>query len=347
MELGPVRPSSGPSGCERVGLDEVEQPRGNLTPPLAIFSLRQAPAAEASKGNRGGAMHRIGVLSTAWDPASPVLRAFRDGLTKLGYIEGQDLTIEVRSGGGRNERLPALAAELVDLGVEAIVTGGPYALDAARDATTTVPIVFAGVGTNFAPARAEGNLTGVPEQIVELIAPRLDFLKEAAPTLRRLAVLANPDNYGTPAYLQESRTWAEAAGVTLQVYEVQDPSDTTPSFSKMTGDGVEGLIAFTDSIIFGQRETIVQQAKQHGLPGSYPYREWVTAGGLLSYGPNLATILREPVPAKVHKILQGARPSDIPVEQPRLELFINLTTAKAIGLSMPQSLLSRADETIE
>ena len=208
-------------------------------------------------------------------------------------------------------------------------------------------MVFAGVGANFAPARSGGNLTGVAEQIVELIAERLNLLKEAAPRLGRVAILANPDNYGTPAYLQQSRTWAQAAGVTLHVYEVRDPNNITPAFLKMTSDGVEGLIAFTDSIIFGQRETIVQTAKQHGLPGTYPYREWVTAGGLLAYGPNLTTILRGPVPGMVDQILQGAKPSDLPVEQPRLELFINLTTAKAIGLTIPQSLLSRADETIE
>jgi putative ABC transport system substrate-binding protein len=162
-----------------------------------------------------------------------------------------------------------------------------------------------------------------------------------------VTILANPNNYGTQAYMQRCREWAQTAGVTLRVYEVRDPDDIEPAFAKMVGERAEGLIAFTDSIVFGQRDKIVQTALKNGLPGSYPYREWVAAGGLLSYGPNLATILRGPVPAMIDKILKGTKPSDLPVEPAVSEVFINLKTAKAIGLTLPKSLLARADELIE
>jgi putative ABC transport system substrate-binding protein len=290
---------------------------------------------------------RVGVLSTTWGSTSPILQGFKEGLKELGYIEGRNLVIEVRNGEGRNDRLPALAAELVGLRVDVIVTGGPYALQAAKNATATIPIVFAGVGANFAPARSGGNLTGVAEEIIEATGKRLTLLKEAVPSLMRIAILANPDNYGTEAYLQECRAQAQAVGVALQVYEVRDPNDISPAFAKMVSERAEGLVAFTDSIIFGQREKIVQTALKNRLPGSYPYREWVTDGGLLSYGPNLTATMREPVPIMVREILKGAKPSEIPLEHPKSEIFINLKTASALGLTIPQSVLLRADEAIE
>ncbi len=243
---------------------------------------------------------------------------------------------------------PPHLVEVVEPGLEAIilVTVGPYALEAAKNATATIPIVFAGVGANFAPARSGANLTGVAEEIIASTVKRLALLKEAVPSLTRVAILANPNNYGTQAYVQQCRAWAQAAGVTLQVYEVREPDDIAPAFAKMISEHAEGLIAFTDSIIFGQREQIVQTALKNGLPGSYPYREWVTAGGLLSYGPNLATILVGSVPMMIDKILKGAKPSDLPVEQPKSEVFINLKTAQALGLTIPPTLLFQANEVI-
>jgi putative tryptophan/tyrosine transport system substrate-binding protein len=173
------------------------------------------------------------------------------------------------------------------------------------------------------------------------------LLKEAVPSLTLVGVLANPSNYGTEAYLQRCHAWAQAAGITLHVYEVRDPNDITPAFAKMVAEHVGGVIAFTDSVIFRQRDAIVQTALKDGLPGTYPYREWVTAGGLLSYGPNFATALRGPVPAMIDKILKGAKPSELPIEHPKSETFINLKTAKAFGLTIPPTLLMRADEVIE
>jgi putative tryptophan/tyrosine transport system substrate-binding protein len=309
-----------------------------------VVGLLVAFAVWAEQGAR---IYRIGVLSTTLGPTSPVGQAFRERLKERGYVEGRNLAIEVRAGVGSSAQLQALAAELVQLRVDLIVSVGPYALEAAKNATGTIPVVFAGVGANFPGIRGAPNLTGVAEEIIESTVKRLALLKEAIPTLTRVAILANPNNYGTQAYLQECRTWAQAARVTLHVYDVRTPDDITPAFAKMTDDRIEGLIAFTDSIIFSQREKIVQTALKNRLPGSYPYREWVTSGGLLSYGPNLATILLETVPVMVDQILKGTKPTDLPIEQPRSEIFINLRTARALGLTVPQSLLSRADERIE
>jgi putative tryptophan/tyrosine transport system substrate-binding protein len=290
---------------------------------------------------------RIGVLSTTWGPTSPIIQSLRDGLRGLGYVDGQNLAIEVRSGEGRNDRLPALAAELAGLPVDLLVTGGPYGLQAAKDATTTIPIVFAGAGANFAPTQSGGNITGVAEEIVKSTGKRLSVLKEAVPSLARIAVLANPDNYGTKAYLEECQAVANAAGMTLQVYEIRDPGEVAPAFPRMIAERAEGLLAFTDSILFGQRTNIVQAALKNGLPGCYPYREWVADGGLLSFGPNLTTIMRQQIPRMVDEILKGKMPSGLPVQHPKSELFVNLKTARTLGIALPKPLLDRADELIE
>jgi putative ABC transport system substrate-binding protein len=288
---------------------------------------------------------RVGVLPAT--ATSPGLLALREGLKELGYVEGRNLAIDARDGGPTNDRLPALAAELVGLRVDVIVTQGPYGLESAKEATKTIPIVFSGVGANFPGIRSEENLTGVAEEIIESTVKRLALLKEAVPSLTRVGVLANPNNYGTQDYLQRCEAWAQAAGVALHVYEVRAPNDIAPAFAKMVDEHVDGVIAFTDSVIFRQRDVIVQTALKYGLPGSYPYREWVTAGGLLSYGPNFAATLRGPIPAMIDKILKGAKPSELPLEHPKSEVFINLKTAKALGLTIPQSLLLRADEVIQ
>jgi putative tryptophan/tyrosine transport system substrate-binding protein len=290
---------------------------------------------------------RIGVLSTTWGATSPIIQSLRDGLRRLGYVEGQNLALEVRSGDGRNERLPALAAELVGLPVDLLVTGGPYGLQAAKDATTTIPIVFAGAGANFAPTQSGGNITGVAEEIVQSTGKRLLVLKEAVPSVARVAVLANPNNYGTKAYLEECQARAKDAGMTLQIYEIRDPSDVAPAFPKMIAERAEGLLAFTDSILFGQRANIVQLALKNGLPGSYPYREWVAEGGLLSFGPNLTTIMSQQIPQMVDKVLKGTATTGLPVQHPKLELFVNLKTAKTLGITLPKPLLDRANELIE
>ena len=294
-----------------------------------------------------GTVRRVGLLSTTFAARAAGIQAFRDRLKELGHVEGRNLVIETKDGGGRNDRLPALASELIKLPADVIVTLGPYALQIAKDATTTIPVVFTGIGANFAPTRSGGNLTGVVEELIESTATRLALLKEAVPGFKRVGILANPDNYGTQAYLQQCRAWVQASGATLHVYDVRDPDDVAPAFDKMLSDRVEALVAFPDSVIFGQRDRIVQTALKKNLPGVYIYREWVAAGGLLAYGANQTTILAGPIPTMVDKILKGAKPSELPVEPARLELFVNLKTAKAMGLTLPQPLLARANELID
>jgi putative ABC transport system substrate-binding protein len=292
-----------------------------------------------------GRMLRIGLLPAT--ATSPAFQALREGLGELGYVEGRNLVIEARDGRPTNDRLPALASELAAVPVDVIVTQGPYGLQAAKDTTKTIPIVFTGVGANFPGLRSDPNLTGVAEEIIGSTVTRLELLKEVVPRLDRAAVLANPNNYGTRDYLNACQTWAHTAGVGLHVYDVRDPDDVPRAFAKMSLDQIQGLIAFTDSVIFRQREVIVQTALKQRVPGCYPYREWVSAGGLLSYGPNFTATLRGLVPIMIDRILKGTKPSDIAVERPRSEIFINARTAAAMGMTIPASLLRRAAEVIQ
>jgi putative tryptophan/tyrosine transport system substrate-binding protein len=310
---------------------------------VGASALARTPSARAQQPER---VVRIGMLSTSFGQRADGIRAFKARLKALGYTEGENLVIEMRDGEGRNDRVSAFAADLVERRVDLIVPLGPYAIGAAKAATATIPIVFTGIGTNFPLARSEGNTTGVAEELVESTTGRLALLKEAVPSLARVGVIGNPGNYGTPAYLEKCRAWAQAAGAALQVYDLRDPNDTAPIFAKMADDRVEALIAFPDSVIFGQRDNIVQSALRGGLPGVYLYREWVAAGGLLAYGPNQASILGGPLPAMVDKILKGAKPGDLPVEHGKLELFVNRATARSIRIELPHSLLSRADEVL-
>jgi|SRR5271165_4870874 len=282
---------------------------------------------------------RVGFLPASTD--SPGLRELRDGLQDLGYVVGQNLLLEARDGGPNNEHLQERAAELLALHVDIIVTQGPYGLVAAKKATTSVPIVFAGIGANFPALTDGGNLTGVAEEIVDSTVMRLVLLKEAVPSLARIGILANPGNYGTKSYLQACQIWAQKFGVDLTVYDVKSPEDVSPAFDRMARDQMQGVLAFTDSIIFRQRDLIVKIALEKNLPGVYPYREWVEAGGLLAYGPDLSHTLRQQVPAIVDKILKGSKPTDIAVEQPKSFFFINLSTAKAMGITLPKSVLDR------
>jgi putative ABC transport system substrate-binding protein len=305
---------------------------------LAGFSLARA--------QQPGRVIRIGMLSTSFGQRADGIRAFKARLKELGYAEGENLVIEMRDGEGRNDRVSTFAADLVERRVDVIVPLGPYAIQAARAATTTIPIVFTGIGTNFPLARSEGNTTGVAEELIESTTGRLALLKEAIPNLVRVGVIGNSGNYGTPAYLEKCHAWAQTAGATLQIYDLRDPDDTAPIFTKMADDRVEALIAFPDSVIFGQRDNIVQTALRSSLPGVYLYREWAAAGGLLAYGPNQASILGGPLPIMLDKIIKGAKPGDLPVEHGKLELFVNRGTAQAMRVILPQSLLSRANEVI-
>jgi putative ABC transport system substrate-binding protein len=283
---------------------------------------------------------RIGCLPSTGN--SPGLIGLRDGLKQIGYVEGDNLLLAFRDGGPRNERLDELARELLGLPVDVLVTQGPYGLEAAKRATTSVPIVFAGVGANFPGLTDGGNVTGVAEEIVESTVKRLAVLKETVPGLARIGILQNPRNYGTAQYLRACQEWANTAKVSLKAYDVQDPDDVLSAFRLMITDGMQGVIAFTDSVIFRQRDVIVQTAIKYRLPGVYPYREWVEAGGLLSYGPDLKQTLQQQIPPMIDRILKGTKPGDIPVQRPNSSLYVNLESARVLGVTVPQAIRDRA-----
>jgi len=300
---------------------------------------------------------RIGYLSTNHG-ANPHLReAFLQGLRDLGYVEGGNVVIEYRDAEGKPERLPALAAELVGLKVDVIfVGGGTLAALAAMQATRTVPIVFAGVadpvgsGLGTSLARPGGNVTGLSMLAPELVGKCLELLTQAVPGVSRVAVLWHPGALGertSKDMLKEAEVAARALGVRLQFVEARGPAYFDRAFSDMTKARAGALTVLTSNMFFIERRRLVDLAAKHRLPAVYQWREGVDAGGLMAYGPNVTDLFRRAAPY-VDKILKGAKPGDLPVEQPtKFELVINLKTAKALGLTIPQSLLIRADEVIQ
>ncbi|HSB79227.1 MAG TPA: ABC transporter substrate-binding protein [Candidatus Methylomirabilis sp.] len=276
------------------------------------------------------------------------------GLREHGYIPGQNLVIECRWDRGRYELAPALAAELVRLKVDLIVvTSGPR-VRATKDATSTIPIVMVYVAepvTNKLVANLAhpgGNVTGVTYTVGPEIAGKyLQLLKEAIPTLSRVAVLLYPDYPVTPAFLGEAQAAARALGMTLQSYDVRAPEEFESAFTAMTRARADGLLVQVHPIVFAHPRRVADLAVQSRLPVVYPYRDLVMEGGLMAYEANAPAMFHR-VPMYVDKILKGAKPGDLPVEQPtKFDLIINLKTAKALGLTIPQSILMRADQVIE
>jgi putative ABC transport system substrate-binding protein len=295
-------------------------------------------------------------------PTNPHDEAFQAGLRDLGYVEGRNIAIERRYSEGRAEPLLDLAVELVRLKVDLIVVdacGAP--LNAASQATGTIPIVVASCNNDLVASglitslsRPGGNITGLSELTPELGAKRLELLKEAVPKARRVAVLWNP-TYSEP-FSQNFRFWsadwaemraaAQKLGLTLQPVEIRGPDDFDAAFSTMTRERVEALVTLSDPVMVLHRRRITTLAATHHLAAMYASREIVDAGGLVSYGPSSTDLFRRAA-GYVGKILGGAKPGDLPVEQPtKFEFVINLRTAKALGLTIPQSLLARADEVI-
>jgi putative ABC transport system substrate-binding protein len=264
--------------------------------------------------------------------------------------------IEYRSAEGKLERFPALVAELVALKVDVIVVAGTPASLAAKQATRTLPIVFAtaadpvGSGLVTSLARPGGNITGLSILSPELVGKRLELLKQAVPGVSRVAVLWQPgghDERTDKDILKDAEVAARALGVRLQVVEARGPEDFDRAFSDMTRARAGALTVLTGIMFLNERRRLVDLATKNRLPTVYPYREFVDAGGLMAYGPNLADLYRRAA-TYVDKILKGAKPGDLPVEQPtKFELVINLKTAKALGLTIPQSVLGRADEVIQ
>jgi putative tryptophan/tyrosine transport system substrate-binding protein len=282
------------------------------------------------------------------------LQLLRDALRELGYVEGKNLQLEVRWGEGKLDRLPALAAELVQLKVDVIVAASSPAVLAASQATRTIPIVMptssdpVGDGLVASLARPGGNITGLSQMAPELGEKRLQLLKEMFPKVSHaMAVLWNPDYVGMRARFEQARVAAPAVGLTVRSVEVRDARELDVAFEAIIREHPEALLLLVDPLTLSQRARIVEFAAEQRLPAIYETRDFVDVGGLISYGPNVPDLFRRAA-TYVDKILRGAKPADLPIEQPtKFELVINMRAAKALGIKFPESILLRADKVIE
>jgi ABC-type uncharacterized transport system substrate-binding protein len=280
--------------------------------------------------------------------------AFRQGLKELGYVEGQNILIEERWAEGRAERFPGLLAELLRLKIDVIVQASGQGAMAAKKATTTVPIVFVGVGDPVGAglvtslARPGGNLTGLSLAWAEGLAGKWpELVKETVPGVSSVGLLFNPVSPTMPPYVKAAKAAASMLGVRLQEFEVRDAKDLDGAFAAMARQKLGALIVITDPLTLRHRTQVVQLAANNRLPAVYTFGEFVRAGGLVAYGPSVTEMFHRAA-AYVDRILKGAKPADLPVEQPtKFELVINLKTAKTLGLTIPRSLLLRADQVIE
>ncbi len=295
-------------------------------------------------------MRKIGVLAN--EPWSAI-DGLRQGLRELGYIEGHNLRLEYRYAEGQTERYPALAAELVALPVDAIVTTGTPAALAAKRATTTIPIVMAtggdpvGTGAVSNLARPGGNITGLSSLTSEVDAKRFELLRELLPTFSRVGVLMNPINPFNIIAAQHMRSVAERLGVRLDFVEVSTEAEFDEALRSLRRLHPDAVVVIADAFLLGHRTRIAQFMAESHLPAIYAYRDHVEAGGLMTYATNFRDLFRRAA-IFVDKIFKGAKPGDLPIEQPtKFEFVINLNTAKALGLTIPPVLLARADEVIE
>ena len=298
---------------------------------------------------------RLGYLSPNLAASAHLREAFRQGLRDLGYVEGRNVVLDYRDAEGKLERLPSLAAELVALKVDVIVAPNTVGVLAAKQATETIPIVFAvaadpvGSGLVTSLARPGGTVTGLSILAPELVGKCLELLTQAILGISRVAVLWQPGGLGERTekdMLKGAEVAARALGVRLQFVEARGPADFEKAFSDMTSVRAGALTVLPNNLFNNERRHLADLAAKHRLPTVFPYREGADAGGLMAYGANLADLLRRAA-TYVDKILKGAKPGDLPVEQPtKFELVINLKTANILGLTIPQSVLARADEVI-
>jgi len=319
---------------------------------VLVVSLTLAPL--TAEGQQAG-VPRVGYLGNS-SPSLEVdlLDAFRQGLREFGYTEGQNIIIEYRWAEGNYDRFPDLLADLVRLKVDAIVTAGTPGALAAKRATKTIPVVMAvagdavGTGLVASLARPGGNVTGSTTIVQELEGKRLELLKEVVPRLSRVAFLSNPTNPLSPIILKQTQLAARALRLRLEpVVEVKGVSELERAFATISKLRSDALIMVADRFLLAERTRIVEFAEKHRLPTMYPYSEMVKDGGLMSYSLSYPDLFRRAA-KYIDKILKGTKPADLPVEQPtKFELVINLKTAKAFGLTIPQSVLLRADQIIE
>jgi putative ABC transport system substrate-binding protein len=320
---------------------------------VGALGLLAAPL--AAEAQQAGRVPRIGFLVlTSPSSASRLLDAFRQGLRELGWVEGQNIVIDYRFAEGKYDRLPDLAAELVWLKVDVIAAGPTPPALAAKNATGTIPIVMTvaahpvELGLVASLARPGGNVTGLSYDVgLETIVKGLELLKEALPKVRRVAILWNAVNPAQALVIRDINAAARSSGVQLQLLGVRGPSEFDGAFAAMAKHRVEAVLVVADSLFNLHRAQLADLAAKNRLPSMHGLRENVEAGGLMSYGPSLVATYRRAA-VFVDKILKGAKPSELPVEQPtKFDLVINLKTAKALGLTIPQSLLLRADQVIE
>jgi len=291
------------------------------------------------------------------EPVERTVRAFVHGLRDLGFVEGRNIVIERRSAEGQPDRIPALVQEMVNLKVDVLVTAGSPMSDAARRATATIPVVAVAardpvaMGLATSLARPGGNLTGLTlDAGATLDGKRLELLKAAVPSASRIAVIRPRPRTGRPVWDPDIEAAARAMGLTLQLVAVDDPEEFKAAFTAIARDGAQAIFVPAGAPLYlgpQARRLIIDFAAKHGLPTVAPWREFPESGGLMSYGPDNADLFRRAA-TYVVKILKGAKPADLPIEQPtKFEFVINMKTAKALGLTIPKSLLLRADEVIE
>jgi putative ABC transport system substrate-binding protein len=318
---------------------------------LATTVLATVSLAEAQQAKK---VYRIGFISPSSSAtAAPNLEAFRQGLRDLGYVEGDNIAIEIRWAGGSAERLPHLVAELIQLKVDVLVVGAATGALAAKNAGITTPVVFAavtdplGYGIIGSLARPGGNITGVALALGEGFSGKwVELLKEAAPKVGRVAVLRNPAHPLAEVFLRETQAAGRALGVRLAFFEAQDSSQLGSALSRMEKERAGALIVTPDPFFTSQRSLIVDFVARRHLPSMFFAKEFVDAGGLMSYGPSFPASYRRAA-YYVDRILKGTKPADLPVEQPmKFEFVINLKTAKQIGLTIPQWTLMKADRVI-
>jgi ABC-type uncharacterized transport system substrate-binding protein len=316
-------------------------------PALILATIHLAEAQQPKK------VPRIGFLLATSPGPDPRIEGFRQGLRELAYVEGKNIAIEWRYAEGKEDLVPTLAAELVQLNVEIIVTDGTNVTRAAKNATKTIPIVMASdadpVGNGFVAslARPGGNVTGLTNLLAGLSGKRLELLKEAIPDISRVGILWNPENPSSVSGFKETQEAARALAMQLQSLEVRSADDFAGAFRAATKAKARALTVVSDSLMFSNRRRLLELASNYKLPTMHTQSLWVDAGAMMSYGTNLPDLWRRAA-VYVDKILKSAKPADLPVEQPtKFEFIINLKTAKQIGLTIPPNVLARADKVIK
>jgi len=321
---------------------------------IVAFTLSVLLTPPATEAQQRAHLPRVGYLGTSSASLEPELvKAFREGLRDLGYVEGQNILIEYRWAEGNYQRFPDLVADLVNLKVDLILTAGTPGALAAKRATQTIPIVMAvtgdavGTGLVSSLARPGGNLTGLTTMVPDLEGKRLEILREVVPKLTTLVVLLNTANPLTAIQWEQTKISAKTLGIQLQPVELRRPEEFNDAFAKVARQRPDGITMVADRFLLAHRMQIVDFVAKTRLPAIYPYRDFVVAGGLMSYSPSYEDLFRRSA-TYVDKILKGAKPSDLPIEQPtKFELLVNMKTAKTLGVPIPPSLLLRADHVVE